>query len=103
MTTRRAKKVNPMFLAFAPDTSDFASFRKTKTHDYTRYQSGIDYAFDPADPEGSKAYMTAQGGGMQVGDYIVLQENGQQTRYQIERIDYYLDPSDMWIALLLKL
>jgi len=44
--------------------------------------------------------MTAQCKGVKRGDWIILEDNGRSYRYQVEQIDYYSEPSDMWIALL---
>ncbi|MEI2581633.1 hypothetical protein [Scytonema sp. PRP1] len=44
--------------------------------------------------------MTGQGKGIKRGDYIILCNGSQSCRYQVEEIDYYSEPPDMWIALL---
>ena len=51
--------------------------------------------------EGIKNYATGQGSGIKCGDYIIL-HGPDITRYRVEVIDYYSDPSDMWVALLIK-
>jgi ribonucleotide reductase alpha subunit len=70
-----------------------------KTFDYTQSVLGRDYVFETTD-DVTKAYMTAYGKGIRRGDYIILQRGSQAKQYQVEEIDYYSDPSDMWIALL---
>ncbi len=73
--------------------------KKQKTYDYTRQVSGQDYVFEPIDNH-TKGYMTAQGKGVAVGDFISLQNGTEIYHYQVEQIDYYSNPSDMWTAVL---
>lgn len=72
---------------------------KQKTYDYTNQVSGQDYMFESIDNH-SKGYMTAQGKGIAVGDFINLQHGAEIYHYQVEQIDYYSNPSDMWTAVL---
>ncbi|QFS42994.1 hypothetical protein GXM_00467 [Nostoc sphaeroides CCNUC1] len=44
--------------------------------------------------------MTGIGKGIKPRDRIVLRQGCESSQYQVEEIDYYSDPSDMWIALL---
>lgn len=76
-----------------------ASRRVAKTHDYTDLQQGVDYYFELVD-HSNRAYLTAQGKGVKQHDYILLNVDSTPRRYQVEMIDYYSDPSDLWIALL---
>ncbi|MBW4602424.1 MAG: hypothetical protein KME29_23380 [Calothrix sp. FI2-JRJ7] len=73
--------------------------KKQKTYDYTRQVSGQDYVFEPIDDD-TKGYMTAQGKGVAVGDFITLQNGAEIYHYQVEQIEYYSHPSDMWTAVL---
>lgn len=70
-----------------------------KTYDYTPYVSGRDYVFESVN-DLKKGYMTGQGKGIKRGDYIILKNGSNYCRYQVEEIDYYSEPADMWIALL---
>jgi hypothetical protein len=72
--------------------------RKPKTHDYRRLVRGEDYVLEMKD-ESNCGYMTGQGNGIKRGDYLVLANGHGLARYQIEEIDYYSNPSDMWMAL----
>lgn len=74
---------------------------KNKTHDFTECVYGSDYVFEVA-PEAKEVYMTARCKGVKPGDYIVLQIYSESKKYQVEQIDYYSNPSDMWIALIKK-
>lgn len=73
--------------------------KKQKTHDYTRQVRSLDYVFEPID-DNAKGYMTGQCKGVAVGDFIVLQDGAKVYQYQVEQIDYYSNPSDMWTAVL---
>jgi MioC protein len=75
--------------------------KKSKTHDYTDQVCGRDYVFEVVDNQG-RGYMTAQRKGVKIGDYILLQQEDKPYQYQVEEIDYYGEPSDMWMALLKK-
>ena len=75
---------------------------KNKTHDFTELVYGSDYAFEVAE-DPSKAYMTAQRRGVKTDDYIVLLIGSEYWRYQVEQIDYYSNPPDMWMALIKKI
>ncbi|MEB3179527.1 MAG: hypothetical protein VKL59_10905 [Nostocaceae cyanobacterium] len=73
--------------------------KNTKIHDYSPYIYGTDYVFESSN-DGFNGYMTAQGKGIKTGDYIILKKDSQIYKYQVKDIDYYSNPSDMWIALL---
>jgi hypothetical protein len=70
-----------------------------KTYDYTQYISGRDYFFELLNG-GMTACMTAEGSCPKCGDRILLKNGDKTYQYQIEQIDYYCNPSDMWMALL---
>ncbi|WP_257236967.1 hypothetical protein [Nostoc sp. 'Peltigera malacea cyanobiont' DB3992] len=44
--------------------------------------------------------MTGVGKSVKACDRIILREGCESYQYQVEEIDYYSDPSDMWMALL---
>ncbi|MEH2459969.1 hypothetical protein [Nostoc sp.] len=73
--------------------------KKYKTHDYSQQVWGNDYVFERLN-EGTAGYMTGIGKGIKPGDRIILREGSESYQYQVEEIDYYSDPSDMWMALL---
>ena len=75
------------------------SKKNYKTHDYSQLVRGRDYVFEFIN-EGIEAHMTGIGKGLKPHDYILLKQGSSISRYQILQIDYYSDPSDMWIALL---
>ncbi len=73
--------------------------RKAQVYDYTKFISGQDYIFEVKE-DGIKGFMTAQFSGVQSGDYIILSHGSYSRQYQVEEIDYYSEPADMWMALL---
>lgn len=70
-----------------------------KTHHYKVSNDPHNHVFVPKDG-GIRAYMTEQGEGVEAGDYLVLQKGAICDRYQVDKINYYSSPPDMWIALL---
>lgn len=72
-----------------------------KVYDYTQHQPDLDYIIEPAERPG-QCYMTGQGKKIRPGDRILLQHNQQHQTYIVKEIDYYTNPSNMWIALLEK-
>lgn len=73
--------------------------QKNKIHDYSQQAWGNDYVFERLN-EGMIGYMTGIGKGIKSCDRIILRQGCESYQYQVEEIDYYSDPSDMWIALL---
>lgn len=81
----------------------FDQFFRTssKVHDYTQHQTDLDYIIEPAEHP-NQCYMTGQGKKIRPGDRILLRQNQQPQTYTVKKIDYYANPSSMWIALLEK-
>lgn len=77
-------------------------FGSTRVYDYSRATPGVDYVFDKLGERDTRGYMTAQRGGVKVGDYVLLTQDGMTRKYRIQALDYYSAPSTMWIALLIK-
>ena len=74
--------------------------KSNNVHDY-RHQQRSDYAFELID-QGSKGHMTGQGGRIKQGDRILLCQDGQTVSYQVQSVEYYSSPSDLWTALLVN-
>ncbi|MEH2467373.1 hypothetical protein [Nostoc sp.] len=72
---------------------------KNKIHNYSQQVWGSDYVFECFN-EGMIGYMTGVGKGIKPGDRIILRQGYESYQYQVEEIDYYCEPSDMWMALL---
>lgn len=78
--------------------SGFALFpSKQVEHDYTNRYWGHDYTFDPLD-NGIKGRMMGWGCGIKSGDFLIIQNGEGSTRYKVDSIQYFLDPHDMWSA-----
>ncbi|NMG05978.1 hypothetical protein DP117_03505 [Brasilonema sp. UFV-L1] len=99
--TRSGINLNIIFLSFYNFVFNKRKPLQTKTYDYTQDINGRDYIFESVDNQ-VKGYMTGQGKGVKRGDYIILRDSSNACRYQVEDIDYYSEPPDMWIALLQK-
>lgn len=99
--SRSGINLNVFFLSVRDFIQDKLKLHKHKTHDFTKCVPGIDYVFEVAENL-TTAYMTARGKGVKPDDYIVLQINSEFCRYQVEQIDYYSNPPDMWMALIKK-
>ena len=70
-----------------------------KVHDYTQHQPNLDYIIEPAERP-NQCYMTGQGKRIRPGDRILLWQNQRPQTYTVKEIDYYANPSNIWIALL---
>jgi hypothetical protein len=70
---------------------------KPETHDYTKRYWGHDYTFEPVNG-GLQARLMGWGMDIKAGDYLLLQNGDDSTRYQVDSIKYYSDPFDMWSA-----
>ncbi|HAG84503.1 MAG TPA: hypothetical protein DCL61_25945 [Cyanobacteria bacterium UBA12227] len=88
-------------LDFSPTTifSSSEQAGENKIHYCTVSDEIYDHIFAPKEG-GIKAYMTGQGQGIECGDYLILKEKSNGERYQVDKINYYSNPPDMWIALL---
>lgn len=84
---------------------DIAETMKVRIHDLTNLEEGQDYVLEPSPDlkESGKLYMTGQATNIDRNDYIILQSQSQTKHYQVNKIDYYAEPSDMWIACLSEL
>jgi hypothetical protein len=76
--------------------------RKNKTYDYTDYVCGRDYVFEPLADKPDSGYMSSQSKGIKPGDRIILKNGSTIGLYEVVEIEYYSEPSDMWMALLKK-
>jgi hypothetical protein len=71
---------------------------RPQTHDYTRRTWGHDYSTTAVIDGGMRLRMAGWGAGIKPGDYLILPNGRDTTRYQVEKIDYRIDPPDMWFA-----
>lgn len=73
--------------------------RKVRVYNYSKAKHRNECVLEVIDKDALKYCMIGFGADMKVGELILLDERN-PTLYKIEGIDYYLEPSDMWIALL---
>lgn len=72
-----------------------------KTHDYTNRYWGHDYIFEPVD---GGLHGTMMGWSSTIlgkftikeGDFLLLQNGSDASRYKVMSISYFADPKDMW-------
>lgn len=65
----------------APEPSP-APGREPRVHDYTRQQLRV----------------SGRGLGIERGDHLLIDYDGQSARYEVAHIEYHRDPRDMWAA-----
>jgi hypothetical protein len=71
---------------------------KRRIHDYRKRYWGHDYTLTP-DPNPVTARITGWGDGLRRHDLLVVPHHaGGACFYEIEQIEYRMDPSDMWSA-----
>jgi len=99
MTFERARAAKPSIFFPLIEAFDLLASKGRGTHDYTHYVCGVEYVFESVN-NSTKGYMTAQGRGVKRGDYILLKIGQTTVRFQVETVDYYSNPSDMWYATL---
>lgn len=75
-----------------------------KTHNYTNRAWGHDYIITKVENGGLQISLMGWGIGIKPNDYILLVSQSSEkgtnpdTRYQIDSIEYFPDPLDMWSA-----
>jgi hypothetical protein len=73
-----------------------------KVHSYSESIDRDTFVLELVEKDSLKFCMTAFGADIKQGDFIVINNQISSTTYKVESIDYYLDPEDMWMALLIK-
>jgi hypothetical protein len=74
--------------------------RQYKIHAYRNYKNNTAFFLEASKEDPLKSYMTAFGADIKKGDFIVIEDDHSSTAYRVESIDYYLDPPNLWMALL---
>jgi hypothetical protein len=69
-----------------------------KTHDYTRSAWGHNVVIVAVKDGGMKLNVCGWGHGVCEGDFLLLPNKAISTRYVVEHVEYFSDPSDMWAA-----
>lgn len=73
-----------------------------KTHRYHQGQQGTEFILETT-ADTSVSYMTAQSPAVRPGDYIEIASPDGPLKFQVDEIEYYSDPADMWMAQLYPL
>jgi hypothetical protein len=71
---------------------------RDRVHHYQLADIGVEFVLEPDRENYGYQVMTAQRSGVKCGDCIVFHDSSGQKDYRVVEIDYYYDPSDMWIA-----
>lgn len=69
-----------------------------KTHDYSVKEWGHSCGITSINDDGYSIDLYGWGCGISNGDYIILKNGDDTTRYEIESVSYKKDPKDMWFA-----
>lgn len=64
--------------------------------------SNPEFFLDSIEDQPGFYQMTAQGPRLRIGQSIEIEQSGQYLTYQVDNIEYYSKPSDMWMAVLHK-
>lgn len=75
---------------------------RLKFHHYLKTIDSNSFALEPVGKNALEFSMTGFGADIKQGDFIIINDKTSTTTYKVEGIDYYLDPPDMWMALLIK-
>lgn len=70
----------------------------SKTHDYTSRYWGHDFYTLKIEDGGQRLVCGGWGRGISAGDFIIMPNGNGTTRYAVQRIEYKMDPPDMWSA-----
>ncbi|MEO1131354.1 MAG: hypothetical protein AAFX40_01465 [Cyanobacteria bacterium J06639_1] len=65
--------------------------------DFTGDRFGVDYVFE-FDSESRSGCITSSGRKICEGDRLRLPDGDRVAEYEVVAVDYYCNPSDMWIA-----
>ena len=68
------------------------------THDLSDRVWGRNYNIMESIDRGMKLDLIGWHIGIEDGDYLILKNGSDTTRYVVESINYFSDPSDMWSA-----
>ncbi|NJM67342.1 MAG: hypothetical protein HC851_17535 [Acaryochloris sp. RU_4_1] len=71
-----------------------------RTYHYNFDELGQSFVINEIEGTSGCYHMTAQGPRVKLGDSIEIRQLERTSKYQVNDIEYYGEPSDMWIALL---
>ena len=70
----------------------------SRTHDYTYKEWGHNYSIQSISDGGLNLSLVGWGCGISNGDYLLLKNGEDSTRYKVDAVEYCTDPHDMWFA-----
>lgn len=82
------------------ETDKIRCRRATKIHRYYSDDMGQGFIINKIEGKPGYYYMTAYSVRVKPGDYIEIVQSNEILKYQVEYVDYYSEPSDMWIGVL---
>lgn len=71
-----------------------------KTFQYHQKDINCHFFIDKIEGQSGYYQMTSQGSRVMLGDYIEIVKSEHTDKYQVTEVEYYCEPSDMWIAVL---
>lgn len=74
---------------------------KTFHHNPDDVQQG--FVIDSIEGKPGFIHLTVHGQKVNLGESIEIEQSGQYLTYQVDDIEYYGEPSDMWMAVLHKI
>ncbi|MEO0853576.1 MAG: hypothetical protein AAFY15_08750 [Cyanobacteria bacterium J06648_11] len=89
------KLANTLRMRFLQAVRNALSSRASR--DFTSDRCGVDYVFE-LDADSHSGYITSSGSKVRVGDRLTLPDGDRLRDYKVVAVDYYCNPSDMWIA-----
>jgi hypothetical protein len=73
--------------------------RTFREHNLQTHEDGYDYFLNVID-NGMTAYLTVQRANVKLQDHILIKNQGELIRYQVQEIDYFADPADVCMLML---
>lgn len=77
--------------------------RPLKTFHHHPDDVNQEFVIDSIEDKPGFYQITAQGPRVKPGESIEIEQFGQYLTYQVDNIEYYTEPSDMWMAILHKI
>jgi len=71
---------------------------RMSTHDYSVREWGHNYQVIDVENNGLSLRLAGWGKGLSDDDYIIIKNGDDTTRYQLIKVEYKSNPSDMWFA-----
>ena len=70
----------------------------SNTHDLSQREWGCNYNIMKVYKRGQRLDLCGWYTGIKNGDYLILKNGSETTRYKVESVKYESDPRDMWNA-----